>query len=95
MNLRGGRITDVVFADCALEEVDFGGATLTRVRFPGSTLRDVRLDDATMDRVDLREAADLHLRLGPTSLAGLVVDSAQLVALAPTFARALGVTVTD
>jgi uncharacterized protein YjbI with pentapeptide repeats len=95
VNLRGSRITDVVFADCTLDEVDFGGATLTRVRFPGSTLRNVGLDDATMDRVDLREADDLHLRLGPSSLTGLVIDTAQLTALAPAFAQALGVTVVD
>lgn len=95
VNLRGSRLTDVTFVDCALREIDFGGATLTRVRFPGSSLRDVRFDGAVMDRVDLREATELRLQLGAGPLSGLVIDTGQLLGLAPTFASALGVTVAD
>ncbi|WP_043536844.1 pentapeptide repeat-containing protein [Saccharomonospora cyanea] len=95
VNLRGSRLTDVTFVDCALRDVDFGGATLTRVRFPRSTLRDVRFDNTVLDRVDLRETTELRLHLGAGSLSGLVIDSSQLLGLAPSFAAALGVIVAD
>ncbi|MER7750963.1 pentapeptide repeat-containing protein [Kitasatospora sp. NPDC097643] len=95
VNLRAAVLRDVVFEDCLLRDVDFGEAKLTGVSFPGSTLEEVRLRGATLSKVDLRDAARLGLPDGHQGLRGAVINSTQLLELAPQFAHALGITVQD
>jgi len=94
VNFRDATLTDVQFEDCVLRSADFGGATLTRVRFPGCQLEGADLTKVTCTDVDLRGAA-LGITGGYESLRGTVIDSVQLVSLAPLLARHLGIAVED
>jgi uncharacterized protein YjbI with pentapeptide repeats len=94
INLRGASLTEVVFDGCLLRDADFGGAKLARVSFPGSRLVDADFAGSRLDLVDLR-GAELGIAAGHGALSGAIIDSAQLVDLAPAFAQALGVTVSD
>ncbi|HYZ55915.1 MAG TPA: pentapeptide repeat-containing protein, partial [Streptosporangiaceae bacterium] len=73
---------------------DFGGATLKRASFPGSRLTRADFSRATLEKVDLR-GADLEITAGYSSLRGAVINSAQLMAIAPMLARQLGIDVKD
>ncbi|GAA1977702.1 pentapeptide repeat-containing protein [Kitasatospora viridis] len=95
VNLRGAVLRDVVFEDCQLVDVDFSEARLTGVSFPGSSLEEVRFGRARQQRTDLRGATRLQLPDGHEGLSGALISSAQLIELAPQFARALGVEVRD
>ncbi|MEV7021938.1 pentapeptide repeat-containing protein [Kitasatospora sp. NPDC093558] len=95
VNLRAAVLRDVVFEDCLLRDVDFADAKLTQVSFPGSTLEEVHLRGATLNRTDLRGAARLGLPDGHLGLRGAIINSHQLLELAPQFAHALGITVQD
>lgn len=95
LNLRQAELQDVTFDGCVLIEPDFGGATLERVGFPGCVLRGADFTQAAMRDVDLREAAELGIAAGAGRLAGAVIGSAQLAALAPLFAAELGVRVEE
>jgi hypothetical protein len=94
VNFRSAGLIDVVFDDCLLRDVDFAGATLERTRFPGSRLSGVDFTKATLKKVDLR-GATLGISAGYDSLRGAIIDSGQLIDLAPTFAQVLGITVQD
>jgi hypothetical protein len=76
-------------------ELDVGEATLTDVAFPGSAVRRMRLDYAALNNVDFRGAIELDLASGRDCLRGAVIDSTQLVELAPGLAQALGIVVRD
>jgi uncharacterized protein YjbI with pentapeptide repeats len=94
VNFRDATLTDVVFTDCLLREADFAGATLVRVQFPGCTFERAEFGRVKLNDVDFRRAR-LELRSGWDSLRGAVIDSAQLVELAPAFAAHLGIRVSD
>jgi uncharacterized protein YjbI with pentapeptide repeats len=93
VNFRGARLTEVVFDSCFLRDVDFSGATLDQVSFPGSRLIEVEFAQTVCGRVDLR-GAELGIS-GLDGLRGAVIDSGQLVDLAPSLAAALGIAVED
>lgn len=94
VNLRGARLVEVVFDHCLLRDADFGGATLTRVSFPGSRLVDADFTKAACEQVDLR-GAQLGITAGFEALRGTMIDSGQLMDLAPALAQSLGITVAD
>ena len=94
VNFRDATLTDVAFTDCLLREADFAGATLTRVRFPGCAFERAEFGRVKLSDVDLR-GARLDVRSGWDSLRGAVIDSTQLIELAPAFAAHLGITVAD
>jgi uncharacterized protein YjbI with pentapeptide repeats len=75
--------------------VDLGGAKLNGVSFPGSALERIRLGKAVLKRTDLRGATVLDLAEGYESLRGAVIDTGQLLELAPALAVTLGITVKD
>jgi uncharacterized protein YjbI with pentapeptide repeats len=95
VNARMTHLREVFFVDCLLRDVDFAGATLTDVAFPGSTLERVLLDRATFTRVDLREANGLGIASGLDAMSGAIINTGQLLDLAPAFAQLLGITVQD
>ena len=94
VNFRGAALTEVTFAGCELRDVDFAGATLTRTAFPGSRLARTDFTGVTMNGTDLR-GAELGIIIGPNSLRGATVSTAQLVYLAPVLAETMGITVSD
>ncbi len=94
VNFRGAGLTEVRFDGCELRDVDLAGATLARAAFPGSRLARADLTGARMDATDLR-GAELGVIIGPDSLRGAIVSTAQLVDLAPVLAQTMGITVSD
>ncbi|WP_040796752.1 pentapeptide repeat-containing protein [Nocardia higoensis] len=95
VNFRNARFRDVVFRECVLREPDFAGAKLSSVTFPGSRIDGLTLNETTMTKVDFRGAQGLSIARGIEWLRGATVDHGQLMELAPSFASALGLTVTD
>ncbi len=94
VNFRDAGLTDVTFDDCDLRDVDFAGATLTSVAFPDSRLTRTDFSRVRMDRTDLR-GAELGVIIGPDSLRGAIISTAQLVYLAPLLAEIMGIKVSD
>ncbi len=87
-------MTDVTFRDCQLIDVDFGGARLKGISFPGSQIESLDISKAECERVDFRRGT-LGIRRGYESLRGTIIDTGQLVMLAPMLADQLGVSVLD
>jgi uncharacterized protein YjbI with pentapeptide repeats len=94
VNLRGAQLTEVRFERCVLQDVDFTGATLRHTSFSRCQLLAADFSRATLDEVDLR-GSELAIERGYEALGGAIVDSAQVVALAPALARHLGIEVRD
>ncbi len=94
INLRSSKLMEVVFDNCMLRDADFSGAMMTKVSFPGSRLIEADFTKAVCDHVDLR-GAQLGITAGFDALRGAMIDSGQLVDLAPALAQALGITVSD
>ncbi|MET8983392.1 pentapeptide repeat-containing protein [Streptomyces sp. NPDC004539] len=95
VNLRAVNLRDVSFVDCTLRNVDFGGAILTNVTFPGSKLEGVQFTKARMKDVDLRQAVELGITDGFSSLGGSIINSVQMMNFAPALCQALNITVKD
>lgn len=94
VNLRGSQLRDVQFTDCVIEELDLGSAEALRVALPGTRIQRLDVSRATLQHVDLR-GCDFDELTGVDSLRGTVVDSGQLMLLAPLLAHELGVTILD
>src|SRR3984885_13600256 len=90
VNFRGAALTEVTFDGCELLDVDFKDATLTRTAFPGSRLTRTDLTGVRMDATDLRDA-ELGIIIGPDSLRGAIISTAQLIIPGPEPAPATGV----
>ncbi|MER6560509.1 pentapeptide repeat-containing protein [Streptomyces sp. NPDC001027] len=95
VNLRGAKLRDVTFLDCSLGDVDFGGATLEGVFFPGTALDQVDFAKGSLTRVDLREVTALGLASGAEDLRGAIINTRQLLDLAPDLAQHASLTVKD
>ncbi|MEV7933798.1 MULTISPECIES: pentapeptide repeat-containing protein [unclassified Curtobacterium] len=89
VNLRGSTLTDVVFRDCVVDELDVADARLLRVSFPGTSIRAVEGTNSRIEHVDLREA-DLDRVERLEGLRGATIGSDQLFALAPLLAAQAG-----
>ncbi|MEU7767488.1 pentapeptide repeat-containing protein [Nocardia sp. NPDC049190] len=95
VTFRAARLREVSFIDCVLCDCDFGDAALTNITIPGSRLGGLSLHRARLSEVDLRGASTLDIIGGLDSLRGATISTMQLIDLAPAFARAVGITVTD
>jgi uncharacterized protein YjbI with pentapeptide repeats len=93
VNFRHAEIEYVSFEDCVLAQADFQGAHLTSVRFEGCQLAAADFTKATLSRVDLRGSELAGLGGSLLGLRGAVVDSLQLIDLAPQLAAELGIAV--
>jgi uncharacterized protein YjbI with pentapeptide repeats len=93
-NFRFSKLINVCFTDCVLNEADFYGAALTDVQFQNCSLVQTVFSGSKLQRVDLRSSTISSI-LGIDSLAGAIIDSAQLVAIAPLLASAFKITVKD
>lgn len=93
VNFRSAVFDDVIFDDCTLIDADFSGARLSNVRFPETSLRGARFRQASMNKVDFRGATEFGVVDGFDSFAGAVIDTGQLMELAPALAAHLGITV--
>lgn len=93
-NFRFAKLKNVCFTGCILDEADFYMAELENVYFRGCSLRKTEFSSAKLKRVDLR-TSDVAEIAGVTSLAGAIIDSVQLVALAPLLATASNIQIRD
>lgn len=93
-NFRFADVRRVQFIDCTFVESDFLNATLHDVRFESCVLEKVTFDQAKCKQVDLRTSQLVELS-GWSSLKGAVIDTAQLMAIAPYLASTLGVIVRE
>ncbi|WIB26753.1 pentapeptide repeat-containing protein [Curtobacterium sp. MCSS17_015] len=89
VNLRASVLTDVVFRDCVIDEIDIADARLLRVAFPGSSIREVAGAAARIEDVDLR-GADLDRVERLDGLRGATIGGEQLYTLAPLLAAQAG-----
>ncbi len=82
-------------ADAVLERGgDVAEAALTDVRFAGSVLTGAEFSKAVLKGVNLRGSTIDGLR-GAIDLAGVVIDSAQMIPLALSLFAALGIAIDD
>lgn len=89
VNLRGSTLTDVVFRDCVIDELDIADARLLRVSFDGSRIRAAEGSNTRIDHVDLR-AADLDRVERLEGFRGATIGADQLYSLAPLLAAQAG-----
>ncbi|MET0558860.1 MAG: pentapeptide repeat-containing protein [Solirubrobacterales bacterium] len=95
VNFRHAELEYVSFEDCVLAHADFQGSRLDSVRFAGCQLGAADFTKATLSRVDLRGSDLAGLGGSLLNLSGAVVDSPQLIDLAPQLATELGIRVEE
>lgn len=93
-NFRHATIDHVSFEGCVLSDADFQGAEIYATAFPGSRLQGTDFTKAELAHVDLR-GAELAPGGSLLGLRGAIVDSLQLIDLAPQLAAELGIAVED
>lgn len=91
LNFRYAKLTDVVFIDCIIGDLDFSHAALTRVAFKDCRIGGLGASGATMKDVDLR-ANEIGGITDLAALKGAVIDEYQQL-LAPALAEELGINV--
>ena len=89
VNLRGSTLTDVVFRDCVIDELDIADARLLRVSFDGTRVRAAEGSNTRIDHVDLR-GADLDRVERLEGFRGATIGADQLYTLAPLLAAQAG-----
>ncbi|HTE57268.1 MAG TPA: pentapeptide repeat-containing protein [Verrucomicrobiae bacterium] len=93
-NFRFAKLKNVHFKDCDLTEADFYAAELHNVEFENCNLDRVEFSSSKLKKVDLRSSDILAIR-GVDSLGGAIIDSSQLMALAPALAAHHKIVVED
>lgn len=93
-NFRFSKLTNVRFEDCDLTEADFQSAELHNVVFRSCTLNKTQFSGARCKKVDFRSSQLFDLG-GWQSLAGVSIDSTQLMQIAGELAYELRITVSD
>lgn len=89
-NFRFTKLARVKFINCMLHEADFQVAELQEVTFEGCRIEKVEFGQSKIKHVDVRTSQLYDIR-GWQSLRGLIIDSTQLVIIAPQLANELGI----
>src|SRR3954454_4715895 len=90
LSLAGARVEDLVISDCTIGTLDMPQARLSRVAFHDSRADEVDTRGLRCENVDLR-GLDAVSYLDLASLRGATLSPAQVEALAPALAAALGI----
>jgi uncharacterized protein YjbI with pentapeptide repeats len=93
-NFRLSKFDSVIFLKCDLRGADFMGAQLTNVAFQDCELGEASFERCVCVNVDLR-TSQIEALAGAHGLSGAIIDSLQLLDLAPKLASALGLLVRD
>lgn len=93
-NLRFTVLKNVIFKNCDLTEADFYNAKLEDVSFENCRLDKVEFSAAKLETVDLR-TSDITNVFGIHNLGGAIIDSTQLMSLAPRLAAEYKIIVKD
>ena len=88
------RFERAIFRGCSMRDVDLSSATLVSVLFDGCDLTQVDLTKTTFQSCAMH-GCTLEDARGLSSLAGVSMSLTDVIELAPAFARAVGVTITD
>jgi uncharacterized protein YjbI with pentapeptide repeats len=91
-SFRFAEMESVIFRECDLRGADFQEATLTKLAFEKCDLSGVELRRCKMANVDFRSSEIREIK-GVEGLKGALIDSGQLVELAPAMAAAIGIRV--
>lgn len=94
LNLRGADLTDVLFTNCIIDELDLGNARAVRVGFVASSVATLDATQATFANVDLR-GLEFQSIAGLDHLRGTTMSTLQASELALLFAERIGITVQD
>jgi len=94
VNFRMSKIKNVIFKDCNLGEADFYEAKLSNVSFENCKLDKTSFSSVSLKNVDFR-TSNLNEIEGLDSLSGAIIDSTQLISLAPRLASVIGIEVKD
>ena len=86
---------DCRFLNCNLREADFYEANLQAVALSGCDLRGVQLYGANLKGADFRGSQLEGLQVRAEDLQGAIIDSLQLLDLAPDLARLIGLNVLE
>ncbi len=92
VNLRAAKLTDVIFEDCHIGELDLGDAEARRVNFTDCQIDNLQVSGAQLKDVDL-SGSQLRTLVGINNLSGAIISEVQLMQLAPILAEQLGVRV--
>ena len=92
VNLRSSRLTDVLFSNAIIGELDLEGVHATRVAFRNCRIGALNLSGAVLQDVDLRTTEFRSITDLP-GLSGATVDASQMMMLAPLLAANLGLRV--
>ncbi len=87
-------LTDVLFRDCQIGELDLSGAQLERVALENTQIERLVLFDSRSQYLDLR-SAELHIIDGLDALKGIMISHTQAVLMADMLAAELGAIVVD
>jgi uncharacterized protein YjbI with pentapeptide repeats len=93
-NFRFSKFKNVRFKDCILDEADFYAAELENVDFQNCRMDMASFSGAKLKGVDFR-SSDITGIVGINGLAGGIIDSMQLITLAPLLAATLKIVVAD
>lgn len=93
-NFRHSTIDHVTFEDCVMTDADFQGAVIRASRFANCLLARADFSTADLAWVDMT-GSDLEVAGSAAGLRGAIIDSLQLIDLAPRLARELGITVKE
>ena len=93
-NFRFAKLKNVIFRDCLISDTDFYNAELTNVHFDKCNIEKIELSGTKNKNLDLRSSqlGSIH---GSGSLKGAIIDSMQLMQLAPYLAQEIGLTIKD
>jgi uncharacterized protein YjbI with pentapeptide repeats len=94
VNFRHSDIEHALFEDCGLNGADFQGARIRATRFGNCQIGEADFSKAEMSSVDLR-GSELTLAGSVLTLQGAIIDSRQLIDVAPLLAHELGISVED
>lgn len=94
VNFRHSKIEHVSFEDCGLRAADFQGSMIEATRFSNCVLEEADFSKAELSSVDLR-GSELLLAGSVLTLRGAIIDSRQLIDVAPLLAHELGLIVED
>jgi uncharacterized protein YjbI with pentapeptide repeats len=93
-NFRFSKLKHISFRGCTLDEADFYAAELESVDFENCNLDKTEFSNSKLKHVDLRSSEIAGIS-GIASLAGAIIDSMQLVSLAPLLASEFRIIVKD
>jgi uncharacterized protein YjbI with pentapeptide repeats len=92
LNLRTAKMTNVLFENCTITELDISGAQLDRVAFVNCRIDTLESANARCKSVDLRTTEFARIN-GLDGLRGATIDDLQLSLFAQALAGHLGILV--